>query len=73
MPMSKPVLDQIRDAIRTSDKLPIRIAEELGISRSTLSRLMSGERAVKVELLERLADCVGYRIVVEPKTKRKGR
>lgn len=73
MSMNKPVLDQLRDAIKAGDKIPIRIAEELGVSRSGLSRWLSGERAIRIQLLEKLADCLGYRIVLEPKTKRKGR
>jgi transcriptional regulator with XRE-family HTH domain len=44
------------------------------VARSQLSRLLSGERGIRVDTLERLADYLGLRITIEPKGKtRKGR
>ena len=67
------VLEQIRRAIRAGKKTRYRIAKETGIPESQLSRLMSGEKGLSIESLERLADCLGLHVVVRPKKRRKGR
>jgi transcriptional regulator with XRE-family HTH domain len=67
------ILDQIRKAIRAGDKSRYRIAQETGIPESQLSRLMSGEKGLSIESLERLADCLGLEVTIRPKRRRKGR
>lgn len=66
------LLDAIRQAIEASDKSRYRIAQQSGIEQSALSRLMSGERGLGVESIEKLADVLGLEIIVRPKRKRKG-
>lgn len=64
----------IAAAVRASDESPYAIAKGAGVARSQLSRLLSGERGLSVDTIERLADYLGLRITIEPKTKtRKGR
>jgi transcriptional regulator with XRE-family HTH domain len=70
MGMNKPLMDQIREAIRTSGKQPIRLAEELGISRSTLSKLMHEERSLSINLLEQLAAVLDLEIILRPRKKK---
>ena len=65
------LLDDIRAAILKSDKTRYRIAKELGLAESQLTRLMSGERGLRMESLEMLADHLGYRITLVKKTKGK--
>lgn len=66
--------DAIRSAVRASDETPYAIAKGARIARSQLSRLLSGESGMSVETIERLADYLGLRITIEPKTKNsKGR
>ena len=67
------LLEEIRDAIEVSGKTRYRIAKESGIAESGLSRLMSGERGLSIDTLERLADYLGLEIVILPKRRRKGR
>ena len=68
------ILDAIREAIEASDKTRYRIAKDTGISQPQLSRLMSGERGLSIDALERLADYLGLEIVMRPKRRRrKGR
>ena len=62
----------IRKAIETSGQSRYRIAKETGVSQAHLSRLMSGERGLSVEMLERLAPHLGLEIVIRP-AKRRGR
>jgi plasmid maintenance system antidote protein VapI len=59
----------IADAVKASDKTPSSIAKGAGVARSQLSRLLSGERGLSTDTAERLADYLGLRIVIEPKTK----
>ena len=67
------ILDAICEAIEASDKTRYRIAKDIGISQAHLSRLMSGERGLSIDTLERLADYLGLEIVIRPKRRRKGR
>ena len=55
--------------IRASEQTPGAIAEGAGVARSQLSRLLSGERGMAVDTIERLADYLGLRITIEPKGK----
>lgn len=68
------LLDAIRKAIEVSGKTRYRIAKDTGISQPRLSRLMSGERGLSYDALEKLTDYLGLEIVIRPKRKqRKGR
>lgn len=67
------LLDDIRDAIEASGQTRYRIAKESGIAESVLSRLMSGERGLSIEGMERLAEYLGLEIVIRPKGRRRGR
>ena len=64
------LLDEICDAIEASGKSRYRIAQESGIAESGLSRLMSGERGLSIDTLERLADYLGSELVMRPKRHR---
>jgi transcriptional regulator with XRE-family HTH domain len=71
--MSK-LLDEIREAIKASDKTRYRLSKETSIPQSQLSRLMTGEKGVSFDAMERLADALGLEIIIRPKRRqRKGR
>lgn len=68
--------DIIRKAIKSSGETRYRIAKDTGISQAHLSRVMSGDRGLSVEMLERLADHLGLEIVIRTRRRpgrRKGR
>ena len=67
------LLDTIRAAIRDSGQTPASIARRAQVARSQLSRLLSGERGVSVEAMERLADALGLEVVIRPRRSRKRR
>jgi len=67
------LVDRMRDAITESGKTRYRIAQESGVAESVLSRLMSGERGLSVDVLERLADCLGLEVVIRPKRSKRNR
>jgi hypothetical protein len=73
MPAMTPILDDIRKAIDASDKTRYRISKETGISESRLCQLMGGTKGLSIEALELLADCLGLKIVTEPKRRKKGK
>jgi transcriptional regulator with XRE-family HTH domain len=62
----------IARAIKTSPESPYSIAKGSGVSRSQLSRLLSGERGLNSETIERLAQYLGLEIVIRPKRPGKG-
>jgi transcriptional regulator with XRE-family HTH domain len=67
------LLDEIREAIDTSDQTRYRIAKETGIAESVLSRLVSGERGLSLDAFERLADHLGLEIILRHKRRRRKR
>ena len=66
-----PILNDIRKAIDASDKKRAQISRETGISESRLCQLMAGTKGLSIEALELLADCLGLKIVTEPKRRKK--
>ena len=70
------LLDAIKDGIRRAEADGVtryRIAKDTGISQAALSRFMSGEQGLGVELVELLADYLGLEIVIRRRARRKGR
>jgi DNA-binding Xre family transcriptional regulator len=63
--MSK-VLDQIREAMKASEKTRYRLWKETGIDQSHLLKLWNGDAGLSVENLERLCEALDLRIVVQP-------
>ena len=71
--MSK-ILDEIRKAIKASDKSRYRLSKDASIPQSQLSRLMTGEKGLSFEALERLVEALGLEIVIrkrKPKRRQK--
>ena len=61
-------------AVKASDQTPGAIAKGAGVARSQLSRLLSGERGLDTDTIERLADYLGLEITIAPKRgNRKGK
>ncbi len=65
--------DAIIAAIQASEQKPGAIAKGAGVARSQLSRLLSGERELRAETIERLADYLGLEIIVRRKTRTKAK
>lgn len=61
------VADQLRTAIAASDLTPSEIARRSGVSRSFLSRFISGERGISLESAEEVAAALGMRLLVKKK------
>lgn len=57
--------------MKANEQAPGAIAKGAGVARSQLSRLLSGERGLNTDTIERLADYLGLKITIEPKNKTK--
>lgn len=62
----KSIFEQIRKAIKASEKTRYRLSKETGISQPQLSRLMSKQEGLSVENIEKLADAMGLEIIIRP-------
>ena len=65
MDRRKSLSDEIREAVDASGMSRYRIAKELDIAESTMSRFMSGKGGLTLKLLDRLAELLGLHITVE--------
>jgi transcriptional regulator with XRE-family HTH domain len=64
--------DQIRAAVDASGLSRYRIAKQIGIAESGMSRFMSGEGGLSWKYLDKLADLLGLNISIEEKKDQKG-
>ena len=59
--------DQLRQAVKGCGLSRYRIAKEIGVSESLLSRFMSSESGLSFAVLDRLAELIGMGVVVKAK------
>jgi plasmid maintenance system antidote protein VapI len=59
--------------MRESGQSRYAIAKETGVAASHLSRLANGTRGLSIETAERIADYLGFEVVLRRKPRRKGR
>lgn len=57
-----PITNAIRQIIEGRGLSPYEIAKTAGVSPSTLTRFLAGERSLKLETLDQLADVLGLRV-----------
>ncbi len=65
--------DQLRAAIRTSEKSMGQIARESGIDIATISRFIHGKGGLSVDGLDGIAACLGLSITSDKPQAKKGR
>jgi len=64
--------DQLRRAIRQSEKTRYRISQETGISEAVLSRFMNDEQVgLSMTTVDLLCECLGLLLVPESESTRK--
>lgn len=56
--------EQVRQAVAHCGQSQYAVGKATGISASTLSRFMSGERGIPMKTLDRLADYLDLNIIV---------
>lgn len=65
------ITEQVIAAIESAEISRYEIAKQTGVSQAALSRFVNGTRSLTIESLDKLAECLGIRLVVEKKPKRK--
>ncbi|QOV89364.1 helix-turn-helix domain-containing protein [Humisphaera borealis] len=60
------VLDDLRKAMKASEKTRYRLWKETGIDQSHLAKLLNGEAGLSFENMERLAEALGLEIITRP-------
>ena len=74
-PMAKKrflLTDELKAAIKSSDKSMGQIARESGIDIATISRFIHGKGGLSMEGLDAIGKCLGLRIVVDKPRAKKG-
>jgi len=70
----KRISDQLRAAIDDSGLSRYRICKEIGLDQSTMSRFMSGEHGLSLDVIDRLGEFFGLTLIQKRQVKRrKGR
>ena len=70
---NKPVSDQIRQAIDDSGLTRYRIAQETGISETTLSLFCNGQRGLPMRTLDTLGEFLELKVTLGRKPETKGK
>ena len=65
------IAQQLQEAIRDAGESRYSISKRTGISQATLCRVLSGERGMRLEMIDRLMDGLGLEIVIRPQSERK--
>ena len=61
--------DQVRQAVQKCPTSQYRIAKELKVAESTISRFMTGKGGLSMDVLDRMADLIGLQITTKGKGK----
>ena len=70
---TKPLTDQLRQAIDDSGLTRYRIAKETGISETALSLFYNGQRGLSMKALNALGECLRLTINLGRKPEKKGK
>ena len=60
-----PISDRLRQAIADSDLPLLRLAEETGVQRASLSRFVRGERSLRLDMADKLAAYFGLKLTTK--------
>lgn len=69
--MRIPISEQLRQAIRDCGESRYALSKRTGIDQSTLTRFMSGERGLRLDVVDVLAEALDLEL--RPKRAREGR
>ena len=73
MASKRPITDDLRKIIKERELSPFAIAAAAGVSPSTITRFLKGERSLKVDTLDALAEVLGLRLTSSVGRRRAGR
>jgi plasmid maintenance system antidote protein VapI len=64
-----PFTDALRQAIRDSGLPYLQLEQETGVHRASISRFMTGERSLRLDVADKLATYLGLTVKVVKKRK----
>ncbi len=67
------IQDEMRAAIEKGKISRYRISKLTGISQTHLCQFMDGSKGLSMKAMEKVAECLGFEIVVQLKRRRKGK
>ena len=62
----EPITEVLRRAMQSAPITVYAMSKRLGVRQSTLSRFVNRQRGLSLELLDRLGELLGLRLVVDP-------
>jgi len=68
---TKKLSDEIRDAIETCGMTRYQICKQTGVDNATLCRFAKGRHGLSLDTIDRVAACIGLRVVMESESERK--
>jgi hypothetical protein len=72
MAKQKPFSDQLRDALRKSEKTRYAISKETGIAQSILARFVNHGAGLSLESVDKLCEALGGALAIKSGRKTKG-
>jgi plasmid maintenance system antidote protein VapI len=66
------ITEDIREAVERSGRSRYELARSSGVTESQLSRLVNGQRALRSDSIDRLAEALDLEIILRPKKTGKG-
>ena len=70
MAKSKPLSEQLRDAVRNADVTRYRIAQDTGITEGQLCRFVHGQSRLTLDTIDVLAEYLGLELVQRSKRRK---
>lgn len=64
----QPFSEQLRQAVLTCGKSRYRISKQTGVTEAQLSRFVNGHTDVALCTIDKLCECIGARLVMDPPT-----
>ncbi|RIK68127.1 MAG: hypothetical protein DCC65_04710 [Planctomycetota bacterium] len=61
------ISDVLRQAITASGKTYLELERETGVHRASIMRFVTGERTLRLDMADKLTDCLGIVASVRPK------
>lgn len=72
-PVMGNAMEDLRKAMKASEKTRYRLWQETGIDQSHLAKFLSGEAGLSFENMERLAAALGLEIITRPAKRKAGK
>lgn len=66
-PITRDIVNQLRDLRKKHKMTQAQLADISGVSLPTISRIERGKETIRLDVLIKVADCLGYELTLQPK------